>query len=175
MTPHAGRAEIFPWRRIHKAPEREFFLMRSLAWRTSIAACVIVGLSSGCAKKDEPFRKVVIPVKGRVTVDGRPPSTSIKIDCHNTGALDMEHPTVSWCMTGDDGVFSVSTYVAGDGVPAGDYALTFLWGEMNLVSMNYGGKDKLNKMYSKPEDSVAKFTAKEGSPVDLGEIVLKTK
>jgi hypothetical protein len=149
--------------------------MGSPAWRACLAACIIAGLASGCSKRDEPFRKVVVPVTGRVTVDGKAPATPIKIECHNTGTPDMEHPTVSWCMTGDGGTFSLSTYEAGDGVPAGDYALTFLWGEMNLVTMNYGGKDKLNRKYSKPEDSVEKFTEKEGEPVDLGEIALKTK
>lgn len=142
--------------------------------RLCIAACVL-GALPGCAKKAAPFRKAVIPVKGRITVDGKAPATPIKIECQNTGTLDNVHPTVSWCMTGDNGSFALSTYENGDGVPEGEYALTFLWGEMNLVSMSYGGKDKLNKKYTKPADSPAKFTAKEGTPVDLGEIALTTK
>lgn len=108
-------------------------------------------------------------------VDGKVPSSPIKVDCHNRGPLDNEHPTVSWAMTGDGGTFAISTYESGDGAPPGEYALTFHWGEMNLISMNYGGKDRLKNKYSKPEDSVVKFTVKEGSPVDLGEISLSTK
>jgi hypothetical protein len=152
----------------------EDFVMCSLSRRLCVVACV-AALLAGCGKKDEPFRKVVVPVKGRVTVDGKAPTSPIKIDCHNTGTLDNVHPTVSWCTTGEDGSFALSTYVTGDGVPEGDYALTYFWGEMNLVSMNYGGKDKLKNKYLKPADSPTKFSAKEGKPVDLGEVALTTK
>ena len=41
--------------------------------------------------------------------------------------------------------------------------------------MNYGGKDKLNKRYSKAADSVSKFKAEDGKPIDLGIVELKTK
>lgn len=148
--------------------------MRSAVWRVGAVACA-VWMLSGCSKTPQPYRKVVVPVKGRVTVDGRPPSSPVKIDCHNTGKLDNEHPTVTGCVTGENGVFALSTYVTGDGVPVGDYALTYVWGDFNLISMSYGGKDKLNKRYSKPDDSITKFNAKEGAAIDLGEIALTTK
>ncbi len=148
--------------------------MRSRCVLWSGWACLAIALS-GCAEEQKPFRKAVVPVKGRITVDGKPPSSPIKIDCHATGPADAQHPTSSACITAPDGSFALSTYEDGDGVPEGDYALTFFWGDFNLVSMNYGGKDKLNRRYAKPADSPTKFTAKDGAPVDLGEIALTTK
>ncbi len=52
-------------------------------------------------------------------------------------------PTVSSAFTGPDGEFSISTYESGDGVPAGDYVLTFMWGQKEAFSGRYGGPDKL--------------------------------
>ena len=77
-------------------------------------------------------------------------------------------------MTDKDGVFNLSTYVAGDGVPEGDYVLTFQWGTLNTFRHTFEG-DKLNGRYTDPTNSVAKFTAKYGEPTDLGEIKLTTK
>ena len=148
--------------------------MWSLHTRALAAGCLLLVLA-GCSAEEKPFRKVVVPVKGRITVDGMAPSTPIKIDCHNTGAADKEHPSASSGLTGDNGEFALSTYETGDGVPEGEYALTYFWGQFNLVSMSYGGKDQLKRKYLKPDDSITKFTAKDGSPIDLGEIKLTTK
>jgi hypothetical protein len=139
-----------------------------------VPVCVAL-LSAGCREEVKTFRKVVVPVKGRITVDGKSPSSPVKIDCHFLGTPDMEHPTASSSVTVADGVFELSTYEGGDGVPVGEYALTYFWGDFNLISMSYGGKDRLNKRYSKPADSITKFTAEEGKPIDLGVIDLKTK
>lgn len=130
---------------------------------------------AGCSEEQKPFQKVVVPVKGTITVDGKTPTSPIKIDVHYQGAPDLEHPTASSGLSADGGAFTLSTYATGDGVPVGEYALTYFWGDFNLVSMRYGGKDKLNKRYSKPEDSVTKFKAEEGKPIDLGVVDLKTK
>jgi hypothetical protein len=139
-----------------------------------IPVCLLI-LATGCREEAKPFQKVVVPVKGKVTVDGKAPTSPIKIDVHYLGAPDMEHPTASSGLTGEGGEFSLSTYDSGDGVPVGEYALTYFWGDFNLVSMNYGGKDKLNRRYSKAADSVSKFKAEEGKPIDLGVVELKTK
>jgi hypothetical protein len=140
----------------------------------TIPVCVAV-VSTGCREEQKSFQKVVVQVKGTITVDGKPPTSPIKIDVHPVGPADTEHPTMSSGLSGDGGAFELSTYDSGDGVPVGEYALTYFWGDFNLVSMRYGGKDKLNKRYAKPENSVTKFKAEEGKPVDLGTIELTTK
>lgn len=113
---------------------------------------------------------------GQVFVDGAPvPAASpLKVECHNVAGIDQTHPTVSSALTGEDGKFEISTYKAGDGVPAGEYVLTFVWGRMDLISASYGGPDKLGGAYSDPGKSEFKVVVVEGEPTDLGKIELVT-
>lgn len=135
----------------------------------------IILMSGGCRKGEKPYRKPVIPVSGKVTVDGQVPETPVQIACHPRSGMDPEHPTLSTCVTSPDGSFRVSTYETGDGVPEGEYDLTFVWKEFNMVSGRYQGKDRLNKRYEQPGKSGFHFKAEAGHPVDLGTIDLKTK
>lgn len=136
---------------------------------------VLVLAAAGCGEPKMGNRKETAPVVGQVLVDGAPPSSAVKVMCHPVDGIDKENPSVSWCMTGKDGKFEISTYEAGDGVPPGDYKLTFLWGTMNVVSMSYGGPDKLGGRYDDPEESEFAFTVRAGEPVDLGQLQLTTK
>lgn len=132
-----------------------------------------VGLA-GCGG-EKPFRKSTSVVTGKVTVDGVAPTSDIQIECHPVNGMDAKHPTVSQTLTGPEGTFKISTYQQGDGVPAGDYALTFYWGEFNLMSNAYSGPDKLKDRYRDPQQSAIKLTVKDGKPTDLGIIDLTTK
>lgn len=136
-----------------------------------------LGLLSGCGRKEEPYRKQTYRVVGVVTVDGVPPDTPLQITCHDVKGIDAEHPTVSASLTGQGGKFEISTYESGDGVPAGEYVLTFEWKQINLVTMNFGGPDRLNKRYNDPAKSEVRFVVEEGAqgPIDLGTIALTTK
>jgi hypothetical protein len=89
--------------------------------------------------------------------------------------MDAAMPTVSSAFTGQDGGFSISTYESGDGVPAGDYVLTFMWGQKEAFSGGYGGPDKLSNRYTDPKKSPVRFTVEAGKPTDLGRIDLTTK
>lgn len=131
---------------------------------------------SGCSKKDEPFRKETIPVTGQILVDGQPPGSPIQIFCHDLNGMDQEHPSVSQANSDNDGRFAIATYETGDGVPPGEYALTFSWGEFNMVSMSFGGTDKLNRRYNDVGQSEVRFEVKAGDkPLDLGTLELTTK
>lgn len=130
---------------------------------------------SGCGGAEEPFTKETFPVKGKITIDGNPPGSPVQVNCHPLGEIDKEHPTVSGCNTTEDGAFEISTYTSGDGMPEGDYALTFAWQKFNTFSRSFGGPDKLKKRYSNPKKSEITFSVKPGEPVDLGVIELKTK
>ena len=98
----------------------------------------------------------------------------LAVTCHDTKGIDKADPTVSAAFTDEEGNFKISTFEAGDGVPVGDYVLTFAWGKMNLLTMQYSG-DKFNGKYADPKTSTHKFTVKEGVPTDLGTIELTTK
>jgi hypothetical protein len=81
----------------------------------------------------------------------------------------------STSITAGDGAFSLSTYESGDGVPPGDYTLTFVWGEMNLMNGQYAG-DKLEGKYADAATSAIALTVTAGAePQDLGTIELSTQ
>lgn len=136
----------------------------------------VLALSLACCACQEelgPNRKETFPVTGRVLVDGQP-IDMLSIECVCLTGLDKQNPTLSSYYTGADGKFQISTYVTGDGVPEGEYALTFQWGRLNLMSHSYDG-DKFNGRYRDPKKSDVKFTVRKGTPNDLGDIELKTK
>lgn len=130
---------------------------------------------SGC-QEETGFRKPTIPVTGKVTVDGIVPDPPVQITCVNNNGMDSEHPTLSRSETDPQtGEFRFSTYVQGDGVPEGDYALTFTWQPFNLMSRSYGA-DKFKGKYAKANKSEIKVTIKAGDEeADLGTIDLKSK
>ena len=112
-------------------------------------------------------------VTGRVIVDGTPvpANAPLRVTCHLLSA--SKQTLKSQALTGDDGRFEISTYEQGDGVPAGDYALTFFWGKMNIMTGGYDAPDRLGGRYQEATRSVTKFTVEEsGDPIDLGDVVL---
>jgi len=127
---------------------------------------------SAC-KEETGFRKETFPLTGEVYVDGKPAS-GVQVTLHDVKGMDREHPTASQAMTDENGKFAVSTYELSDGVPEGEYVLTFMWGEMNLLSMQYGGPDKLKGRYSDPKKSTQRVQVQKGTPPNVGRIELTT-
>jgi 5-hydroxyisourate hydrolase-like protein (transthyretin family) len=129
---------------------------------------------AGCGSEDTN-RKETVQVTGQVFIDGQPATAPINVMCHDVKGLDNKQPTISQAMTDEQGRFEISTYETGDGIPPGDYVLTFEWGEVNLVSMQYGGPDKLKGRYSDPQKSTFRFHVESGTPLDLGKLELVSK
>jgi hypothetical protein len=132
----------------------------------------LVAIAS-CSSRD-PNWKETFPVTGEVYVDGQP-AAMLQVALHDRVGIDKSQPTFSSTFTGNDGRFALSTYEDGDGVPAGEYAITFLWGELNMFSMQYGGPDKLRGQYSDPKKTTFEVKVEPGKPTDLGRIELSTK
>ena len=114
------------------------------------------------------------PVTGEVLVDGQPVD-GLEVTGHEIKSLGKPGALKMTAMTDAQGKFQLSTYSPGDGVPEGEFALTFLWGKLNLISTRYEGPDQLNDRYSSPTESKFKFTSAKGKRVDLGKIELTTK
>jgi len=134
---------------------------------------IAVTVLSACGESDKPFHKATFPVTGQIYVDGRPATSPIAVRCVNVGEVDKEHPTSSATYSDTDGKFEIATYEKGDGVPVGEYVLTFQWGEMNIMSRTYSG-DKFKGRYRDPKKSKVRFKVEEGKPTDLGRIDLTT-
>jgi hypothetical protein len=143
--------------------------------RSPVALLLLPGIawaSIGCGESGPP-RNETFPVAGKVLVDGKPPGF-LAVNCVRVSEIDKQNRTDSQCLTENDGSFKIATYVASDGVPEGDYVLTFQWGEINGFTGAYVG-DKLNGRYSDPAMSTIKFTVVKGKPTNLGEIKLTTQ
>lgn len=136
---------------------------------------LLVTWSAGCGS-DGPqggARVETIPVTGIVHVDGEPASY-LRVAAIATGGAGMVPMTPS-ALTAPDGKFELATYEAGDGVPPGEYQLTFVWGEISLLNGQYTG-DKMKGKYAKSAASQYKINVNPGDvPIDLGTIELKTK
>lgn len=132
----------------------------------------LVGLS-GCGGSDDPNKginvKPTVHLTGKVLVDGVAPDTPVTIKAHLVGNTSGDQPLSSGG-TGKDGVFELNTYNAGDGVPPGEYKLTFLWTELRLGggALGGGGTDKLGGQYADPKTS--QFTVKVTESKDIQDI-----
>ena len=150
---------------------------RNVVYHAILSCLLVFCLSTvcvlaGCSQKD-PNRKPTSPVTGTVYVDGQP-AVGVQIMLTDTRGMDSAKPTVSTSITKEGGAFSVSTYDESDGVPPGEYVLTFTWGEYDVFSRSYRD-DKLKKRYIDPAKSETRITVVEGQPVEMGRIDLKTR
>ena len=147
-------------------------LFNSSRYTAGYLGLALLLVSTGCDSR--PGRKQTYPISGVVYVDGSP-AANLAVRAHPTAGIDQKDPTVSSAFTDQDGKFTFSTFETGDGIPEGEYKLTFEWGEMNMLSMQYGGPDKLNSRYKDPETSKSVVKVGPDYPEDLGKIELTTK
>lgn len=146
--------------------------------RLFIASILGLLLGVGCADTGPkgPPRVKTIPVTGKVLVDGSTVELprQVLIRAHVVGG---ESPTSTEpaAYANPDGTFAFSTYEAGDGVPAGEYKLTFQLGHRNLMRARFEGDDFKGR-YSDPDKSEHTLSVGEDAePIDLGTIELSTK
>jgi 5-hydroxyisourate hydrolase-like protein (transthyretin family) len=138
-----------------------------LQWFLVAAICVIFcGCSSG-----ERARQKTYKVTGKVIVDGQP-AADVQIHTHGKQPPDPNYPVIPIGITKEDGSFELFSYEEGDGVPAGQYTLTFIWQERS--GLRWQGPDKLNKRYQDPNQTTHQLNVVD-QPVDLGTITLTTQ
>ncbi len=142
-------------------------------------AAIMLLTACSCGAPRDPNEKVCVPVKGEVYVDGAP-AEGLLIQLHDVSipennTTEIPDFTVSSATTNPEGKFQVSTYRFADGAPPGEYVMTFMWGELNKLSMQYGGPDKLNGRYTERSKSEHRVTVAEGKDVDVGRIELTSK
>jgi len=145
-------------------------MKRSMTW---LAGCAVLCTLLCSCGKEEQSRKETFPVSGEVYVDGNPVA-SLAVRCIAVSGIDKENPTTSAAFTDEEGKFQIATYESSDGVPEGEYVLTFEWGKWGLDG-SYGGPDKLDGRYNDPEKSEHRITVVKGQPTKLGRIELTTK
>ena len=142
--------------------------MKSKTTLLFVAAAMLGCLGCGGEPKGGP-RVDTFPVSGKVLVDGSP-AAGLLVACLPQEQSEINHRLT--VMTDDQGMFSLGTYEAGDGLPEGTYKLTFEWIQGTMLGPE---SDKLKGAYSDPKKSEFTVAVKPGEETDLGEIQLKTK
>ena len=131
---------------------------------------------SGCGSGQNALKlpddaSKTIKVSGVVTVDGKP-GWGVFV------TLNAKPGTVAGSLSegegNEEGKFEISTYIAADGAPPGEYTLTFRRVDKTIFHIGGDGPPDLFKgAYSKPAESKHSVSIQEGSePVDLGVIEL---
>lgn len=140
--------------------------------RIALTVCLLASLL-GCQKK-YPDEIPVFPITAIVTVDGVA-QEGLQFKLHDESGGDPAKPTFPSGFSTADGVVTISTYANGDGAPEGSYKVTVIWGQLNPLTMAYGGPDKLNGRYSDVEKSEIRWTVTNRKLNDMGTIELVTQ
>jgi hypothetical protein len=148
-------------------------MLRTRAVKRLTIAVAALAMLQGCGEKPPNGPRVpTFPVVGQVLVDGKP-AEFLCVKCEPLFEKSAAVPD-SGAFTDKDGRFALFTFESGDGVPAGKYKLTFMWGSMNLMSGQYGPPDKLNNRYRKAADSPVEVEV-SNKRIEVGTIELSSK
>jgi hypothetical protein len=109
---------------------------------------VFAALAAACGGKD--FHKVY-PVKGKVTVNGKP---AFECLVYLNRTFNDDHPrrVTPYALTDEKGEFQITSYYTGDGAPEGEYIVTAEWRERSgIMNNNFEGIDRLGGDYAKTD------------------------
>ena len=130
-------------------------------------ATVVVALCGSCSEPPRGGPRLpTFPLTGIVFVDGVP-AEGVTVECFPKPGGKFRR--VISGRTNADGQFSISTYEQGDGIPEGEYTLTFKWEKAAGFAK---AKDRLKGRYANPKTSKFTITVKKGEQADLGRIDL---
>ncbi len=133
-----------------------------------IAAAALA--ASGCGKPQDG-QVPLFPVKGQISWEGGPIPGALVV-LHPVGTLSAGVPAPRG-QVDQNGKFSLTTFKAGDGAPAGEYVVTVQWqrvvgkGDDAQVTPNV-----LSPKYSDPRTSDLRVRVAEGAN-DLAPILLR--
>jgi hypothetical protein len=131
--------------------------LRASAGLVALLGAALFG--AGCGSRQLP----VFPVHGLVVYEGRPAAEALVIfhPVKNEGAFANVRPIGR---VGADGSFTLTTYSADDGAPAGEYDVTIDWREHTApVEGAPPGRSLLPARYSSPQQTQLHVQITEGS------------
>jgi hypothetical protein len=145
--------------------------------------CALCCLLSSCSEEiPQPAEQKKVPVTqvtGTITVDGAP-QAGIEIGCVPIGTFsygDLSAKALHG-ITNEKGEFALGTYDLSDGIPAGEYSLTFSWPLVTLIKQDDAKRaksDRLKGKYSTAKKSPKKIKVEEGKPLQVDALDLTTK
>jgi hypothetical protein len=143
---------------------------------TILSTLLMVGCGSGSyTRSDADLAKIsggelkeVVPVAGKITVDGSPVA-GVNVYFHSK----VNEPPSTVARTDAAGKYCVSTYRPCDGIVPGEYLLTFKF--MPKMTPNGRGEDLLKGRYADPQNTEFKLTAELRKPQKDVDFELNTK
>lgn len=136
--------------------------------RTLAAVAIVTCVLNSCGCKKDDGRLKSYPVRGKVTIDGRP--TKGVYVFLNPAEQPASHGIFPNAITNDAGEFWVSTYDAEDGAPLGEYVVTAKWPRGEGLQVHSESPDRLQGRYADPAKSSIKITVKEARRSQPNEI-----
>ena len=107
-------------------------------------------------------RKPTHPVQGKVFFDGTPAPGAMLV-FHLITDPAKKPVRAADALVEPDGTFTMSTYTANDGAPAGDYVVTVVWPKPLYDDLGRPGPNQLPANYAKIETTPLKATVKSGN------------
>jgi len=139
-------------------PSRRFS-PAGLALRTAVAFALLAATSCGDGKFPKTYA-----VKGKVLVDGQP-AKDCQVSLHRASGPQLSTPATPSGVTDDNGEFQLTSYVANDGAPEGEYVVKIEWRERSgIAKSDFDGTDRLGGDYANTE----KNKATKGFTVQVG-------
>lgn len=138
-----------------------------------LSAIAIGGLlpAVGCGRS-EATRLAVYPVKGQVTLNGKPLSNALVV-LHPKAATPGS-TTTPRATTDQNGQFEVSTYDSKDGAPVGEYAVTIQHFPLLQKGESFEpGPNSLPKKLSKPDTTDLPPVKVDTEPLTIPTFALK--
>lgn len=129
------------------------------------ALVLAVWVMAGCTGR-ESKRVKVYPVRGSVFFNGMPAAGAV-VRVHGAGGEVLSRGVVQ-----KDGAFSLTTYEAEDGVPAGHYRVSVYW-RRPVAEGERDGPSLIPERYSRPESSGLEVEIKPGGDNALSPFHLK--
>jgi hypothetical protein len=124
-------------------------------WRRMILLLLV------CAACSSESKVRLEPVRGQVLYKDKPLHKAV-VAFHPLGDYPVHLPKPI-AYTDAEGRFTMTTFKPGDGVPAGEYAITVEYRERSQSGIEkIGGKNLLPARYSKPETSGLRCKVEEG-------------
>ncbi len=130
-----------------------------------------------CVPSCSTDRPACYPVRGEIFVSQgkeRTPANGAVVVFHSTAPASVEAPRPT-AQVGEDGKFELTTYVKGDGAPAGEYAITIEWRPPRPPPPHkpkWTG-DRLKGRYADPRTSTIHYSVEKGKDNNVPTIELQ--
>jgi len=131
-------------------PQVRSLATRHSGWCLSVVLSLLT-LASCSSEREIPGRQEVYPVRGKVLYQGKPPVDAFVY--FEPVHQDNAHPSRPMGQVQKDGTFVISTYIHGDGAPAGEYKVSLEWLTYRPFGNQWVGPDKMQGRYKDPKKS----------------------